>query len=149
MRHLVDILEQPDQEHPLVPPPTVAMLDDLIAQMRAAGLHVDLAIEGQPRPLAPGVELSAYRIVQEALTNVLKHAGPAQAQVHVRYARDLLEVEVTDDGRGGGNGALGAGRGLVGMRERVALYGGQFRARARVEGGFVVQARLPVEPAPA
>src|SRR5206468_3355816 len=93
--------------------------------------------------LPPGIAVSGYRIVQEALTNVLKHAGPAQAQVIVRYASGELELEITDDGRGPGIEG-NPGHGLVGMRERVALYGGDLDAGARNGGGFVVRARLPL-----
>ena len=111
--------------------------------MREAGLPVELEVEGEPAPLPLGVAVSAYRIVQEALTNVLKHAGPAQARVVVRYTGRGLELEIADDGRGAA-GAGDAGHGLVGMRERVALYGGDLDAGTRNGGGFVVRARLPL-----
>jgi len=107
---------------------------------------VQLRVDGSERPLPRGVDLSAYRIVQEALTNALKHAGPAMARVNVRYGRESLELEVVDDGHGAsvGNG-VGRGHGLVGMRERVALYGGDLEAGPQDGGGFVVRARLPLE----
>jgi len=108
-----------------------------------------LVVDGTPRPLPAGVALSAYRIVQEALTNVLKHAGPAAATVSLRYGDRQLEVRVADDGVGGEPG--GEGHGLLGMRERVALAGGKLDVGPRPEGGFVVDARLPLseDPEPA
>jgi signal transduction histidine kinase len=105
-------------------------------------------VEGTPSPLPAGVELSAYRIVQEALTNVVKHAGPARAQVTIRYRDRDLTVEVTDDGRGtvtsGSDGRAGTGHGLIGMRERVAAFGGDLETGPRPGGGFRVVARLPL-----
>ena len=104
--------------------------------------------EGQQRPLAPGVDLAAYRIVQEALTNAVRHAGPARADVVLRYARDQLEILVSDDGRGpsaAGRDQPDPGHGLVGMHERVALYGGALHAGRRNGGGFAVHATLPLE----
>jgi signal transduction histidine kinase len=119
-----------------------------VAQVQAAGLPVQLRIEGTPRPLPAAVDLSAYRIAQEALTNTLKHAGPARAELLVRYGRDVLEITAVDDGHGSqptgdGHGDRG-GQGLVGMRERVGLFGGELRAGARPEGGFGVWARFPL-----
>jgi signal transduction histidine kinase len=102
-----------------------------------------LEVVGDPVPLPPGVDLSAYRIVQEALTNALKHAGPARARVVVRYAADAVELEVSDDGPGATD-APGTGHGLVGMRERVALYGGDLQAGRRGDGGWALRARLPL-----
>ncbi len=99
---------------------------------------------GEPEPLPPGVDLSAYRIVQEALTNSLKHAGPARACVTIRYRKSEVELEVNDDGAGNENGD-GSGQGLIGMRERVAIYGGVFES-GRQNGGYVVRARLPLDP---
>jgi signal transduction histidine kinase len=111
-----------------------------------------LRIEGDPVPLPTGVDLAAYRVVQEALTNALKHAGSARARVHVRYGPSEVVVEVEDDGVGpDGDGALsgsGGRHGLVGMRERVHLYGGEFHASRRRGGGFAVRARLPMLPKP-
>lgn len=144
MRRLLGIL-RPDEGRPeLAPEPGLARLDELLEHTRAAGLPVELAVEGEPRTLAAGVDLAAYRIVQEALTNARKHAGPAHARVALRYGREALEVEIADDGRAAANGA-GAGHGLVGMRERVALYGGELEAGPRRGGGFAVRARLPLE----
>jgi signal transduction histidine kinase len=117
----------------------------LAAQVRDAGLPVELAFEGEPVELPPGVDLSAYRIVQEALTNALKHAGPGTARVVVRYGDHELELEIADTGVGAGMDD-GAGHGLVGMRERVSLYGGKLEAGPRDGGGFAVRARLPMVP---
>jgi signal transduction histidine kinase len=111
---------------------------------------VAVTTEGEPRALAPGVDLTAYRVVQEALTNVLKHAGAARAQVHLRYGPAALAVEVVDTGRTaghGGDGGDGAGHGLAGMRRRVALYHGELEAGPAPDGGFRVRARLPLDPA--
>jgi signal transduction histidine kinase len=145
MRRLLGILRHDDEELTLAPQPSIARLDELLGQARAGGLPVELVVDGQPRRLAPGVELAAYRIVQEALTNSRKHAGAASAQVIVRYAPDALELDVVDNGRPSQTGE-GAGHGLVGMRERAALYGGVLEAGARPEGGFAVHARLPLDP---
>jgi signal transduction histidine kinase len=143
MRRLLGMLRTENEEVALAPQPSLAQLDTLIGHVRDAGLPVDLRVEGRPRELAPGVDLSAYRIVQEALTNALKHAGTAKARVLVRYGDDVLEVEVADTGSGGAsNGAVG--HGLVGMRERVAVFGGDLESGPRIEGGYVVRARLPL-----
>jgi signal transduction histidine kinase len=118
----------------------------LTQRARAGGLPVELRIEGEPAALPAGVDLAAFRIVQEALANVSKHARAARAWVVVRYERDAVEVEVADDGRGpnGAAPASGGGHGLVGMRERVALYNGMLEAGGRPDGGFLVRARLPL-----
>jgi signal transduction histidine kinase len=143
MRRLLGMLRVGGEPPAHTPQPTLGELDELVAQVREAGLVVELHVEGEPAALPPAVAVSAYRIVQEALTNVLKHAGPARARVVVRYASRGLELEIADDGRG--SAAVGeAGHGLVGMRERVALYGGDFDAGTRNGGGFVVRARLPL-----
>jgi signal transduction histidine kinase len=105
---------------------------------------VELQIDGEPRELPVGIELSAYRIVQEALTNALKHAGNARATVHVGYGSDVLDLEIADDGAGAPTRASGGGHGLVGMGERVALYGGRLDASHRAGGGFVVRVKLPI-----
>jgi signal transduction histidine kinase len=133
----------------LAPQPGLADLDGLLERSRAAGLRIDLAVEGEPRQLSQGVDLSAFRIVQEALTNVVKHAGRAHTTVLLGYRADALELTITD--RGGGarlqpNGA-GGGHGLVGMRERAALYGGILTAGPRGDDGFEVHARLPYDEA--
>jgi signal transduction histidine kinase len=143
MRRLVGMLRS-DGEDPLAPQPGLDDVATLVGQVREAGLPVELTVEGERRGLPAGIELSAYRIVQEALTNALKHAGDAHAQVSIRYGADSLELEIFDDGRGGANGRPGGGHGLVGMRERVALYGGRFDASRRPGGGFAVRAKLPI-----
>jgi signal transduction histidine kinase len=142
MRLLLGVLRS-DEGVGLSPQPGLNDLDQLVGNVRSAGLQVDLRIEGDRAPLSPGVELSAYRIVQEALTNVVKHAGTATVEVTVRYAKDAVQVEVCDDGQPRG-AASGGGNGLIGMRERVAMLGGEFRAGERQDGGFAVFARLPI-----
>ena len=128
--------------------PGLADLDGLLAEVGKAGLAVKLQINGTRPPLPAGVDLSAYRIVQEALTNVVKHAGPAHAQVTIRYRDQDVTVEVIDDGRGvaavAGNGGRGTGHGLIGMAERVAAFGGDLEVGPRPGGGFRVAARLPL-----
>ncbi len=145
MRRLLGMLRVGDEPPAHAPQPTLADLDGLVSHVREAGLPVELQVEGYPIAVPQGVAVSAYRIVQEALTNVLKHAGPAQARVVLRYANRELELEIADDGQGARDVGE-AGHGLVGMRERVALYGGDFDAAARNGGGFVVRARLPLGP---
>ena len=142
MRRLLGMLRQGHPEPQLTPQPGLGQVDRLIEQVRAAGLPVELAVEGTPVPLAPGVDLSAYRIVQEALTNAIKHAEATSARLRLRYEADALAIEVVDDGRGGSAG--GSGHGLVGMRERVELYRGTFEAGPADGRGFRVHARLPV-----
>jgi signal transduction histidine kinase len=142
MRRLLGLLRESDAELALAPQPSLARLDALVDQVREAGLPVELSIEGKPTELPPGIDLSAYRIVQEALTNALKHAGPATARVTVRYGEGVLDLEVSDDGAGSGNGS-GGGQGLAGIRERVAVFGGNVEAGSRPEGGYAVRARLP------
>ena len=144
LRRLFGIVRSEEGDAALTPQPGLARLDALLEQTRTAGLPVEVAIEGERRLLSPGVDLTAYRIVQEALTNALKHAGPARAQVTIRYGREVLDLEITDDGRRTRNGE-GTGHGLVGMRERVALYGGEFEAGPRRRDGYAVHARLPIE----
>ena len=129
----------------LAPQPGLQHLDDLIAKIEAAGLPVTLRIEGEQLQLPPGVDLSAYRIVQEGLTNALKHAHGSQAEVVVRFDDRTLHLEVADDGAGGEGVPGELGRGLVGMRERAALYGGTLEAGPRDGGGFVLRADLPIE----
>jgi signal transduction histidine kinase len=124
--------------------PGLARVDALTARARDAGLPVELRVEGDPPALPAGVDVAAYRIVQEALANAAKHAGPATASVVIRYDRRAVEVEVADDGRGGARRRRGGGHGLIGMRERVALYGGTLEAGRRASGGFRVHARLPI-----
>jgi signal transduction histidine kinase len=143
MRRLVGMLRS-DRPDPLTPQPGLDDLPTLVTQVREAGLPVEFHVDGDPRSLPVGVGLSAYRIVQEALTNVVKHAGNAHATVRVRYCTDSLELEISDDGTGRDEAASGSGHGLVGMRERVALYGGWFSAGHGPGGGFAVHAGLPL-----
>jgi len=136
----------------LAPQPGIVQVAALVDQVRQAGFPVELVVEGEPSPLPPGVDLSAYRIVQEALTNTMKHAGPSHARVLVRYGDGDLELRVSDDGLGpprdggAGAGSPPRGHGLLGMRERVNLFGGELRAGPGPDGGFMVTARLPLEP---
>jgi signal transduction histidine kinase len=147
LRRMLGLLRDPVAGAALAPQPGVGRLDALVDQVRAAGLPVELTVEGEPRRLPPGIDRSAYRIVQEGLTNTLKHAGPAHASVRVRYGDRTLELEVLDDGRGPSR-ATGGGFGLLGMRERAALYGGVLDAEARPDGGYALRARLPLERLP-
>jgi signal transduction histidine kinase len=148
MRRLVGIMRDEEELPALAPQPGLGTLPALVEQVRQLGLPVELSVEGEPVKLPAGVDLSAYRIVQEALTNALKHAGPAHAWVSVRYAGDDVEIEVENDGRSDGE-VDGAGHGLVGMRERVALCGGELQCGPRTGGGFRISARLPVAGSPA
>ena len=143
MRRLLGMLRG-DANEPLAPQPGLGDVPMLVDQLRDAGLPVELSIDGERRELPVGIELSAYRIVQEALTNALKHAGDARATVNVRYGPDSLELEVVDDGPGAAARTAGGGHGLVGMRERVALYGGRFDAARNPAGGFAVRVVLPI-----
>jgi len=142
MRRLVGVLRRPEEAPALAPQPSLEFLEKLVAHVREAGLPVDLRVEGKPAQLAPGVDLTAYRLIQEGLTNALKHAGASHAEVIVRYGDDDVELLVADDGRGAGDGD-GGGHGLVGMRERVTVYGGELDAGPRADGGFELRARLP------
>jgi signal transduction histidine kinase len=144
LRRLLDVVAA-EEGAEYDPQPGLRRLDELVASVRAAGLGVELTVEGTPRDLSPALELSAFRIVQEALTNTLKHAGASRASVCVRYDADALELEVADDGVGADS--TDGGRGLVGMRERAALFGGDVAAGARPGGGFAVRAHLPLEAA--
>jgi signal transduction histidine kinase len=143
LRRLLGVLRTGDEQLAIGPQPGLGSLDSLLEQVREAGLPVALQIEGDPLQLPPGIDLSAYRIVQEALTNTLKHAGQAHAQVTIRYGTSLLELEIRDNGSGAPASVNGSGHGLIGMRERVALYGGDLEAGPR-DGGYAVQARLPL-----
>jgi len=143
MRRLVGMLRS-DAGDPLAPQPGLNDLPTLVTQVREAGLPVELHVDGEPRELPVGIELSAYRIVQEALTNARKHAGEAHASVRVHYGAESLELEIVDDGGGGAAPVSSGGHGLVGMRERVALYGGRLDAGRRPSGGFAVRVLLPI-----
>ncbi|GIG90105.1 hypothetical protein Pen02_50410 [Plantactinospora endophytica] len=146
----------------LSPQPGLGRLGPLVDRIAFAGLPVEVRISGEPRPLPAGIDLTAYRIVQEALTNALRHGGGEKAEVTVRYAHNYLRVEVLNtgpsvlsadrstseepgSGRSASGGAAGAGRGLVGLRERVAVYGGDLDARRRLGGGYRVRARIPLD----
>jgi signal transduction histidine kinase len=147
MRRMVAVLGDASGQNALAPMPRLDRLGELVEEVRAAGLPVELSVEGDRRPLDAGIELSAYRIIQEALTNVLKHARGARARVRLRYAPRALEIEVADEG-GSGSVDIGdrehEGRGLVGMQERTSLYGGRFEA-GRTSTGFRVTASLPID----
>ena len=144
MRRLLGMLRRSDDELALAPQPSLEHISDLVTQVREAGLPVELRVEGEVRALPSGIDLSAYRIVQEALTNALKHAGPARARVTIRYGAAELDVEVADDGEGTPGGPAPGGHGLIGMRERVALFGGELATGRRSAGGYAVRARLPI-----
>ncbi len=142
IRSMLGVLRE-DGDPSYAPAPGLADLDRLVRDVRDAGVEVDVRTEGEYREVPPGVEFTAYRIVQEALTNVLKHAGRAHATVVVDYEDGALQLQIDDDGRGINGGATDGGHGLIGMRERVAVYGGAFEAAPRTGGGFRVSARLP------
>ncbi len=141
MRRLLGMLRD-DEEQSRTPQPSLERLEALADEMRASGLPVELVVEGEPNGIPPGVDVSGYRIVQEALTNALKHAGPAVAHVDVRFSANAVEIDVVDDGHGS-SAAPGGGNGLLGIRERVAVVGGELEAGPRPDGGFAVHARLP------
>jgi signal transduction histidine kinase len=149
MRRLLGVLRHDEgTDSGRAPLPGIAQLGELLEQTRAAGLPVTLTVEGVPQPLPDGAALAAYRIVQESLTNTRKHGGPqATAQVTLRYLEDALVLRITDDGQGPVTVPDGAGHGLNGMRERVAIYGGWVQAGPRPGGGYHVTARLPFHPA--
>ncbi len=147
LRRLLDVLRtEAEPAAELAPQPGLAGIEALAEQVREAGLPVTLSVAGTPGPLEEGEALTVYRIVQEALTNALKHAGTATAQVRVSFADNAVEVEVTDTGRGPLPDTDRVGHGLVGMRERVGLYGGVLRTGPRAGGGYRVYARIPIEP---
>jgi signal transduction histidine kinase len=141
LRRLLDTVRDGDPDYE--PQPGLSRLPSLIEQVRASGLEVVLEIEGTSAPLPAAVELSAYRVVQEALTNTLKHALASRVDVRLRYGDNELEVEVRDDGRATGNGA-GTGSGLIGMRERLAAVGGTLSTGAAPGGGYAVNAKIPL-----
>jgi len=143
MRRMVGVLRRPEESPALAPQPSLEQIERLVEQTREAGLPVELSVEGEPVHLPAGVDLTAYRLVQEGLTNAIKHARAGQAEVVVRYGDGQVELTVTDDGPGGGDGG-GGGHGLVGMRERVSVYGGELEAGPRAGGGYRLRARLPV-----
>ncbi len=144
MRRLIRVLTDDDASPSTSPQPGLAELDPLVETVRAAGLPVEVVRTGRPRALPSGADLAAYRVIQESLTNTLKHAGSANARVALGYAPDRLVIEVTDDGRGIAVEPR-VGHGLIGMRERVGLFGGTVETSSRPGGGFVVHAEIPVE----
>jgi signal transduction histidine kinase len=150
LRAILNVLRQADDADSVQPAPGLAQLDALVEGARRAGLPITLAVAGEPFPLPAAVDLAAYRIVQESLTNVIRHAGPADAAVSLRYHRDEIAIDVTDTGHGptagSGPGAVGgtAGHGQAGMRERAAAVGGTVQTGPRPGGGYQVTARLPV-----
>jgi signal transduction histidine kinase len=143
MRRLVDVLRRPEESPALAPQPSLEHLDKLVDQVRESGLTVDLKVEGDVAKLPASVDLAAYRLVQEGLTNTLKHAQAHRAEVLVRYGNGEVELVVADDGNGIGGGD-GGGHGLVGLRERIAVCGGQLETGPRTGGGYEVRARLPM-----
>ncbi len=144
MRRLVGFLREQGAMPEFAPQPSMTALNVLLDAVRKAGLPVGLVVEGEPRELPPGVDLSAYRVIQEALTNALNHADPGQAWVVVRWRANALELEIANDGHSD-TSPNGVPHGLIGMKERVSLYGGSIECRPRQGGGLVVKASLPVE----
>ena len=148
MRRMLDMLRGDEEKAALAPQPSIDQLDALLDRAREAGLDVDLEVEGERRRVQSSVDLSCFRIVQEALSNTIQHADAEHAHVRLRYGPESVEVDVTDDGRGVGaqDPENGRGHGLLGMRERVAMLGGRLEAGYRPTGGFEVRATLPLEP---
>jgi signal transduction histidine kinase len=146
MRRLLGILRDHDDKVPLAPQPRLGDLPALVQQASASGARVSLSVTGEPRDLAPAIELSAYRIAQEALTNALKHSPGSAVRVTLAYEADRVRVHVENDGTGLAGPGHGAepGHGLIGMRERAELYGGTVDAGASTGGGYVVEATLPI-----
>jgi signal transduction histidine kinase len=148
-RRMLGVLHDTGEMTGFAPQPGIGELDPLAGTVRAAGLPVSLVIDGDPAVVPAAVDVSVYRIVQEALTNVLKHAGPARADVTISCAEEAVTIEITDDGTGGpGNHPPVGGHGLAGMRERAAIFGGELHAGPRPGGGFAVRARLPLGDVP-
>ena len=145
MRRLLGVLDGDADPRALAPQPGLADIDALLSRTRASGVAADLRVDGEPTAVPAALDLCAYRIVQEALTNVIKHAAPARAEVRVRWGPNALELEISDDGRGRGTGdAAPGGHGIAGMRERAGFHGGSIDAGADPHGGFTVRARLPL-----
>jgi signal transduction histidine kinase len=142
MRHLLGAMRRGDDGPELAPQPGLGRLDLLLHEVRRAGLPVELRIDGEPFPIPAAIDLSAYRIIQEGLTNALKHAHAGRAHVRIGYAADELRIEVSDDGDGADGD--GDGHGLVGVRERVTLYGGEMTAAPVEGGGFRLTTSLPL-----
>jgi signal transduction histidine kinase len=144
MRRMLGVLRTDGQGLALLPQPGLGGLDQLLDQMRAAGLAVEACVEGVPVLLPPGLDLSAYRIVQEALTNALKHAGHTCATVRVAYQPDRLLLDITNQAGTAPPGRVNGGHGIIGMRERAALFGGSMKAEPQPGGGYKVQAAIPI-----
>jgi signal transduction histidine kinase len=145
LRRLLDLLGEDEAPAELQPQPGVDELGPLVERITAAGQPVEMHVEGTPRPLPPGLDLTVYRVVQEALTNAIKYARGARTEVFLSYAETALELQVLDDGPGVPDG--GTGRGLIGMRQRVAMYGGELEAGLRPGRGYAVRARIPLDAA--
>ncbi|MEQ4722975.1 ATP-binding protein [Nonomuraea sp. B19D2] len=150
LRHVMGLLAGPESERAgisadgLEPQPGLDQLDSLVERVRAAGVPVSIEISPPPGPLPPGVDLAVYRVVQEALTNTIKHAAGARASVTIGHRGDWLEIEITDTGgRHTTRAGDGQGRGLIGLRERLALYGGTLQAGPQSDGGYQIKARVP------
>jgi signal transduction histidine kinase len=147
MRRLLDLLrlDESDDDDDYQPQPGIAQLDGLVSRMRGAGLPVTVRVHGEAHRLPVGADLCVYRIVQESLTNVLKHAGPAAARIDITYGEHILTVKISDDGRAPGRPETPASHGIRGMRERAELYGGVLSAAPAPEGGFTVVLRMPLQ----
>jgi signal transduction histidine kinase len=145
MRRLLAVMRRDGDNDELAPQPGLDRLESLVNDIGRAGLPVEVHLDGEPVPLPPGLDLSAYRIVQEGLTNALKHAGAQHAEVTVQYTPDEVRIAVRDDGRGARAGD-GQGHGLIGIRERVKLYGGEMTTGTANGGGFLLSTRLPITP---
>jgi signal transduction histidine kinase len=143
MRRMVGVLRRPEESPALAPQPSLEQVDKLVTQARQAGLPVELLIEGETVQLPAGIDMTAYRLVQEGLTNAVKHAQATQAHVTVRYVDGHVEVTVSDNGNGVGGGD-GSGHGLLGIRERISVYGGELEAGPQAGGGYRLRARLPL-----
>ena len=141
---MIGVLRHGDEELAGATAPALSQLGALVARARAAGLPVELRIDGEARDLSPGLDLVAFRVVQEALTNAIKHAGPARALVTVTFTTCALELEISDTGRGPAPADGETGQGLLGMRERLVLYGGELQTGRGRGGGFEVRARIPL-----
>lgn len=145
IRRALGVLRRPDEPAERAPQPGLHSLSQLVEQLRGTGLRITLSVEGEPTAAGHNVDIAAYRIAQEALTNVVKHAAGARVEVFVRYRDDAVEVEVCDDGGGGSTSEMPPGYGLVGLRERASVLGGSLDAGPRTGGGFRVHATLPLE----